>query len=292
MATNLARAVPDVVGCDRACVVLYQPGAECGRVVTTRGYDTEDDVWLRSMDIPGRSDRSPEITVDVWDRATAAGHPFLSSLMDRVGSIAVATVPIITDGMHAGLVVADVVERAPRLTGDRHLPERLRGLASQASIAIRNARLLDEIRHQALHDALTGLPNRVLILDRVEQMLARARRHSSECAALFVDLDGFKVINDTLGHETGDLLLQSVASRLSAALREVDTVARLGGDEFVVLVDGSSPFGSPELVADRLLEVLREPFAIEKASTRRSRDHRIDRYRARQQPSDGHRSPP
>ena len=145
------------------------------------------------------------------------------------------------------------------------MSERLRGLASQATIAIRNARLVESIRHQALHDALTGLPNRTLILDRVEQMLARARRRDVDCAALFIDLDGFKQVNDTLGHEAGDRLLRAVAARLSATLREADTIARLGGDEFVVLVEGVAPTGSPEFVAERLLEVLREPFEISDA---------------------------
>jgi diguanylate cyclase (GGDEF)-like protein len=162
-------------------------------------------------------------------------------------------------------VVADVIDRPERLCNDSDVTDRLRGLASQATIAIRNARLLESIRHQALHDSLTGLPNRTLILDRVEQMLARARRREVACAALFIDLDGFKQVNDTLGHETGDRLLRSVAARLTATLREADTVGRLGGDEFVVLVEGGAPTGSPEFVAERLLEVLREPFEIDGA---------------------------
>jgi diguanylate cyclase (GGDEF)-like protein len=146
---------------------------------------------------------------------------------------------------------------------DPELGGRLRGVASQATIAIRNARLLEGIRHQAVHDALTGLPNRTLILDRVEQMQARARRSGNESAVLFIDLDGFKQVNDTLGHEAGDQLLRSVAARLLTTLREGDTIARLGGDEFVVLVEGSAPTGSAALVAERLLEVLREPFEVQ-----------------------------
>jgi diguanylate cyclase (GGDEF)-like protein len=185
--------------------------------------------------------------------------------MDELDSQAVATIPIIINQEPVGLVVGDVVDRPERLNDDPDVSDRLRGLASQATIAIRNARLLESIRHQALHDALTGLPNRTLILDRVEQMLARARRRGIESAALFIDLDGFKQVNDTLGHDAGDRLLQSVAVRLSATLREADTIARLGGDEFVVLVEGGAPTGSPEFVAERLLEVLREPFEIENA---------------------------
>ena len=122
-----------------------------------------------------------------------------------------------------------------------------------------------ELRHQALHDSLTGLPNRALISDRAGQLLARQRRSATVAAALFVDLDEFKNVNDTLGHETGDRLLQAVATRLTTSLREADTVGRLGGDEFVILIDGANPESAPELVAARVLEILRQPFEIEGA---------------------------
>jgi len=122
---------------------------------------------------------------------------------------------------------------------------------------------VEQIRFQAVHDTLTGLPNRALLLDRTEQMLARARRSYVPVAALFIDLDGFKEVNDTLGHAVGDQLLQAVTARLTATIRESDSVGRLGGDEFVVLVDGSTMDAGPELVAERLLSVLREPFQLE-----------------------------
>jgi diguanylate cyclase (GGDEF)-like protein len=118
-----------------------------------------------------------------------------------------------------------------------------------------------QLRHQALHDALTDLPNRALIADRVDQLLARSRRHGGSGAVLFMDLDGFKNVNDTLGHEAGDDLLRSVAARLRNSLREVDTIGRLGGDEFVVLIDGESGV-APELVAERLLDVIGRPFEL------------------------------
>ncbi|MGO9761684.1 MAG: putative bifunctional diguanylate cyclase/phosphodiesterase [Solirubrobacteraceae bacterium] len=117
-----------------------------------------------------------------------------------------------------------------------------------------------QLRHQALHDDLTGLPNRILALDRAEQMLARARRQQLPVAALYVDVDGFKSVNDSFGHAAGDELLRIVARRLESVVREGDTAARLGGDEFVVLVEGSTLDAGPELVAERLLEVLREPY--------------------------------
>ncbi len=123
-----------------------------------------------------------------------------------------------------------------------------------------------ELRYQSLHDSLTGLPNRALILDRIEQLLTRSRRQGTLGAALFVDLDNFKDVNDTLGHAAGDRLLVAVASRLEAALREADTIGRMGGDEFVVLIDGASLDAAPELVAERLLDVMHQPFELDEVS--------------------------
>jgi diguanylate cyclase (GGDEF)-like protein len=119
-----------------------------------------------------------------------------------------------------------------------------------------------ELRHQTLHDPLTGLPNRALALDRAEQMLARARRTRGAVAALYVDIDGFKHVNDTFGHPAGDRFLEIVASRLTAVTRDSDTAARLAGDEFVVLLEVSSLLAAPEFVAGRLLELLSEPYDL------------------------------
>ena len=95
----------------------------------------------------------------------------------------------------------------------------------------------EELAFLATHDPLTGLPNRTLILDRVEQMLARSRRSQTPVAALFIDLDNFKHINDTLGHGAGDELLRAVAARLDGVVRDADALGRLGGDEFVVIAE-------------------------------------------------------
>jgi diguanylate cyclase (GGDEF)-like protein len=131
----------------------------------------------------------------------------------------------------------------------------------------RALQLVDErtvqLRHQALHDPLTGLPNRALILDRIDQMIARASRDRTRIAALYLDLDNFKQINDTLGHKVGDELLVGVGQRLTSALRDVDTVGRLGGDEFVVLVEGAALSGGTATVADRVLDALSGPFEFE-----------------------------
>ncbi len=123
-----------------------------------------------------------------------------------------------------------------------------------------------ELRHQALHDALTGLPNRTLIIDRIEQLLTRNRRNNTAGAALFIDLDDFKNVNDTLGHEAGDRLLVAVSARLTNTLRDADTIGRMGGDEFVVLIDGAPLKVAPELIAERLLDVMRQPFDLDDTS--------------------------
>jgi diguanylate cyclase (GGDEF)-like protein/PAS domain S-box-containing protein len=120
--------------------------------------------------------------------------------------------------------------------------------------------LEDRLRHQILHDSLTGLPNRTLALDRAEQMLARAQRQSLAVAALYVDVDYFKHVNDGFGHAAGDELLRLIAARLASVVRGADTAARLAGDEFVVLVEGAALDGGAKLVADRLMEILRVPY--------------------------------
>jgi diguanylate cyclase (GGDEF)-like protein len=131
------------------------------------------------------------------------------------------------------------------------------------------ARRQEELAFMATHDALTGLPNRTLILDRVEQMLVRARRNQTPVAALFVDLDNFKGINDTLGHGVGDQLLRAVAARLEGVVRDIDALGRLGGDEFVVVAEGMSLAAGPELIAERLLAALKQPFKLKGAEDTR-----------------------
>ena len=120
----------------------------------------------------------------------------------------------------------------------------------------------DQLRFQTLHDSLTGLPNRTLLLDRIDQMLARANRADGAFAVMFLDLDDFKDINDTLGHDAGDELLVAVSNRLRAAIRPGDTAGRLGGDEFILLIEGTTLGGGVQAVADRILEAFERPFQI------------------------------
>ncbi len=121
----------------------------------------------------------------------------------------------------------------------------------------------EQLRHQALHDSLTGLPNRVLLLDRLEQAILNMRRKEEGFSLLLLDLDGFKDVNDTFGHHVGDMLLSKIGVRLRAQLRGSDTIARLGGDEFAVLLAGISSVGDAERVAANLVVALDQAIIVE-----------------------------
>lgn len=122
-----------------------------------------------------------------------------------------------------------------------------------------------KLEHLAHHDSLTGLPNRKLLEDRMNQAQARAKRNRIQISLLFIDLDGFKPINDELGHDAGDIALCSVANRLSEIVRREDTLARVGGDEFVILLSDlaeNNARESTELVAKKCLDAFKEAFNI------------------------------
>jgi diguanylate cyclase (GGDEF)-like protein/PAS domain S-box-containing protein len=123
-------------------------------------------------------------------------------------------------------------------------------------------RLQEQMSHQALHDALTGLPNRRMFYERLEGSLGRRRHGDEQLALVFVDLDGFKPVNDSLGHDAGDELLRQVGHRFRACLRTGDTLARVGGDEFVVLLDELTGLDDAVAVADRIVASLHAPFAL------------------------------
>src|SRR3954451_1924226 len=135
--------------------------------------------------------------------------------------------------------------------------------AEHASLALTDARNFEDAMHQAFHDSLTGLPNRALFLDRLELAHARARRSGSPIAVLFMDLDAFKNVNDSLGHAAGDELLVLVAGRLRRSLRPSAAAARSGGDEFAILLEDLDTSNAAQLVAQRVLDSLRDPFEIQ-----------------------------
>ena len=134
----------------------------------------------------------------------------------------------------------------------------------------------DQLRHDALHDALTDLPNRMLFLERLDHVVQRARRREEALfAVLFMDLDHFKPINDSLGHQVGDELLVALAERLRGCVRGEDTVSRFGGDEFAILVESISDVADAILVAERILEALSAPLLLQGLEMRMSASNGI-----------------
>jgi diguanylate cyclase (GGDEF)-like protein len=149
-----------------------------------------------------------------------------------------------------------------RVYGDAE-KEMLLAFAEHASLALMDAKTVDSMVHQTLHDSLTGLPNRVLFLDRLEHSLDRVDRQDPSVAVLFLDLDRFKTVNDSLGHAAGDELLVAVGKRIAAYLRTGDTAARLGGDEFAILLEDSHDKSDAARLAERLTKALRESFVLQ-----------------------------
>ncbi|WP_034693665.1 diguanylate cyclase domain-containing protein [Acidovorax sp. NO-1] len=170
-------------------------------------------------------------------------------------------VPLHTQkGPIGALVLQSFTEQARYTEKDKEL---LQFVSTQVAAAIERKQMLERLEHMAQYDQLTHLPNRQLFLDRLKTALARARRDKSLLSLLFLDLDDFKQVNDTLGHAMGDLLLQRVAQRLLECVRGSDTVARLGGDEFVVLLESGHAREHAAAAAEKILAAFGQPFDLE-----------------------------
>jgi diguanylate cyclase (GGDEF)-like protein len=189
--------------------------------------------------------------------------PELQRIHRQVGLASAILVPLSAGGSFQGLLIVSVFDRAERLKPTSDLIDRLSGVAAQATTALQNGRLLDEMTHQATHDQLTGLANRSQFTDQLRAAIERGEREVHPVTLLYMDLDGFKPVNDEFGHDVGDQLLVAVARRLRSCTREGDTVARLGGDEFAVLIDSSTATGDAEEVSERLARALTNPFGID-----------------------------
>ncbi|MDT8376164.1 MAG: sensor domain-containing diguanylate cyclase [Mariprofundaceae bacterium] len=141
-----------------------------------------------------------------------------------------------------------------------HLLENIGGLLGRV---FERQRAAEQLSHMASHDSLTGLPNLSLGQDRLSGAIAMARRNGTKATLMFIDLDGFKLVNDTLGHSAGDQLLREISSRFSSCVREVDTVARIGGDEFIIILTSSEGREGAERVAQKVIAAVNEPFRLQ-----------------------------
>jgi len=260
VAQRIADAVPGLVGTPEAHVLLWDPG----EATLTRAASSDSTGHrrplpaanrLREPRLASRLSVTPGPTV-----VTAVSDPVLGALLELTGLPAAVSTPIITQGQLRGLVVASWDADSADVDAVRR--ERLAGIASLAATALMSVRLLDEARHLALHDALTDLPNSRLFEERLEQALASASRTGEQIAVLFLDLDRFKAVNDTYGHQTGDELLRAVADRLRQLVRSTDTVARMGGDEFAVILRDARDLMAVERLAGALVTAMSQPFAL------------------------------
>ena len=197
-------------------------------------------------------DSSADVTLSPAERAAAAGDEAVES------DDAIAAVITDQDAQTFGILSVKCPERSfsPQDFGFAQ------AVAHVLSGAVQRQRSEDALRHQSLHDPLVGLPNRVLLLDRVDRALKRTKRDDVYTAVIFIDLDRFKLVNDSLGHDTGDLLLQTVVPRLAGVLRENDTLARFGGDEFVVLCEDLDNSAQALYLAKRVHEAFKLPFRL------------------------------
>src|SRR4051794_38260266 len=240
---------------DRVVTLGYDPPER--RAALNESYALDDFPTTRRV----LQDQRP-ILIDVDD---SAADPAETGYLRSIAHRTMAMIPLVAAGRTVGLVEVTSPRRSPF---DLRAVELATMLAGEAAMALENARLYDEIRHQALHDGLTGLANRVLFRDRVEHAVERGRRSGGLLALLFIDLDGFKILNDNHGHARGDEVLAAVAGRLTGVLRPADTAARLGGDEFAVLLEDVVDEADALAVATRLAEALRQPITIGHAELR------------------------
>lgn len=265
IAQRVSAAVPSVLGAARATVLLFDPDAELLRAVAVHGYGQEAERALRFTLPLASTDEVEAMRRGRTPRWLTRGHPepFIRAALDEWDASVIVTAPIIVHGRLAGVLLALWDEPTPPTAPQDTLFQQLSALADQASTAISAARSLGEARHQARHDALTGLANRVLFTERIEQSLADGRRSGRPPVVCFVDLDGFKAVNDAYGHAVGDQLLTQVGRRVLALVRETDLVARLSGDEFGVLLRGLERSVEAEPVADKLVQALAAPFHVD-----------------------------
>ncbi len=260
IATQLAESIRRVVDCDRSLVLL----TETDRVLVggADGFPARVEARLRQGTLRSSDLDALGPDLDYLDAEGTTAVCLAHGLPTDQIPVAAATVPMTANEEMLGCLVVSVMKGPERLRESNGLNDALRGIAAQGAVALGNARLVARIRHQALHDELTGLGNRALMIQSLEQALSRGRRLGHDVAALFIDLDGFKEINDTLGHAAGDEILNQLGGRLHGVLRSGDTVGRIGGDEFVAVLEGECLDAGPEAIAERVMREIRRPFRL------------------------------
>jgi diguanylate cyclase (GGDEF)-like protein len=270
----VCNGIRDALGFERVCALVTEPGGHL-HAAASAGWDAEDPALHIALTVP----EFEEIMLTDFEQqgcylleqeaaARILGLGEDGSYRSRLnghGPLAWSRHWLVVpmrgiDGVLRGLIWAD--DPVDRLIPSTPKLQALRLFADQALAALEAADHLERTQHLAEHDALTGLPNRTLLLERLRHALSRSLRTDKTIALLFLDLDRFKAINDTWGHEAGDLVLRTIAARIDESLRPFDTVARLGGDEFVVLCEDVDGEDAALEIAQRLRGSLTRPIDV------------------------------
>jgi diguanylate cyclase (GGDEF)-like protein len=263
LVSNAAAMVTSGLDIDHSSVFRLIQGQKSLMLVAGVGWDADS---VGSVTVHADSGTSmhaalssgnPVMIADI----RAAGHPIVPSLGQDDCPSSGLEVAIPTSDGPFGILGA---YRRDNCAFTRKDASFLKAIATALGTAIGRHRVEERLSHVAQFDSITGLPNRTLFHDRLAQAMTRARRRKSALALIFLDLDGFKEINDTLGHKAGDRLLRAVGARLKHSLREGDTVARLGGDEFTVILEDLHDRDEATAVAQKVLGALAKPLTLEK----------------------------
>lgn len=253
LADTLGRLVADALEATATCVATVD--AE-GEFEVIAGSNPLDGLYTSADPRPGPDslrDGMPMVFADTAE--LEEGYPEVASAMRQASLEGLASFPLLRDGAPFGVVIAFFEQRLELASTAIDL---VQAICRQAAQAFARIRLQAELAHLALYDQLTGLANRSLLRELIDSALATSARTTQPVAMMFLDLDGFKPVNDRLGHTTGDEVLREVARRLRAVVRDSDVIGRFGGDEFIVLCPETDDTHAL-LIAERLREAVARP---------------------------------
>jgi diguanylate cyclase (GGDEF)-like protein/PAS domain S-box-containing protein len=253
LAEALNRIVADALVATVSCVATVD---EAGDLEVIAGVNPLEGLYDRSDPRPGPDalqQGRPLVFADHED--VEEGYPAIAAAMRIARLEGLAAFPLLRDHAPFGVVAAFFARRREL---EPAAIELVQAISLQAAQALARIRLQEELAHLALHDQLTGLANRALLREHIDAALAAAERTTQPVAMMFLDLDGFKPVNDRLGHTTGDDVLREVAQRLRSVVRESDVIGRFGGDEFIVLCPETDD-AQAELIAERLRDAVGQP---------------------------------